>query len=378
MTAFYSDFNAGDDMAGDGSQGNPWKTLQKAIDDGVTGSSPGDGAGHTIWLRNHAPFVEDVTVTEDAAALANNPLVIEGYTDTPGDGGVATLDGETTSNYGMRTFAPAGGDANNYYWVLKGIRFTRYAIAGFDAFGPSSGFMQDVIFRKCRFDNCGIGATIAQGHKFLDCWFHDNSGHGIQGHSFGVFTSVLRSIFEDNGIGFSTRSLGGAIWNCLFRGNTVSAIDFQARAMPVISCIIDGVDKAGAIGVDYSNMSDGVVKIFNSIIMDCVVGVNGPVAGNEELSAIYNSLFYLNSADFANGAAARLNCLFVDPDFVDRDNKDYGINEDSPCKEAGLDLKFYDHYDSTAGRVDIGLMQQAVSATGTGNIGAPLGFSVER
>ncbi len=375
-TEIYCDYGLGDDT-GAGTQGDPYKTMQKAHDViKARGGVPGQGADTTVWLRDTAPYEETVLVEQETTAGIALPLVIEGYTNDPGDGGMAILDGENTKNYGIQI--ASSGDNNNYYWVFKNVRFRQYLLAGFRGVGPG-GFMQQCIFVHCRFDNnANTGAWLGQGHKFLDCWFHDNTLRGIKGDDWGTNNVCLQCIFENNGTGYTTKSRG-AIWNCLFRGNTVSNVEFHGSGpQPIVNCVIDGQNKASAIGLDYSNISGGVVKIANTIILDCGIGVKGRVAGNEELCGIYNSLFYLNTDDFANGAAQRRGCLFADPMFVDRDNKDYGIQAASPCKEAGMDLKEFDYYTSTAGRVDIGLLQQAASAAGAGGIGAPLGFSVER
>ena len=375
----YCDFGAGNDGSGDGTLGNPYKTFQKAHDVIKARAAPppnhtGWGADTTVWLKGSASYLEAVLVEEETTAGGALPMTIEGYTTTPGDGGMATFDGQGAENYGFR-LQNGIADTNTYYWVFKNIRFTNYATFGFlGLFG--AGFFAQCTFRHCRFDHNQTGIFSVQGYKYLDCWFHDNSVKGINGEDWGTANSVLQCIFEDNARGFVTKS-SGAIWNCLFRGNTVSNIEFHGDTMAVVNCVIDGQNKASAIGVDYSDIG-GVVKMANTIILDCGIGVKGRVAGNEELCGIYNSLFYLNTDDFTNGAAQRRGCLFADPLFVDRDNKDYGITAFSPCKETGMDLKEFDYYTSTAGRVDIGLLQQAVSAQGAGGIGAPLGFSVER
>jgi hypothetical protein len=190
--------------------------------------------------------------------------------------------------------------------------------------------------------------------------------------------NTIRSLFKDNisalGLGKPT---AGAVWNSLFIGNVNYAISTN-HAVTIVNCVIDGADKVGQIGVKYPDASGSIPKILNSIILDCVVGVQGVIDGADELCAIYNSCFYLNTTDFTQGAAARTGNIYVDPLFLDRDNQDYGIGTLSPCKEAGMDLKLFDYYTSTAARVDIGLLQWGRSQAGTGNIGAPMGFSTER
>lgn len=365
----YCDYGLGDDAAGDGTQGNPYKTMQKAHD---VMKASGQGTDTTVWLRDTAPYEEDVKVEQETTATPSLPLVIEGYTDTPGDGGIATFDGTNTKDFGFR-LEDSSADTDTYYWVVKNIEFKRYIDrAWYGQFG--AGFIADVIFQHCRFGNNGTGVRGAQNYSFLDCWFHDNST-AVDG-SWLIGGCVARCIVEDNGIGLNmSKPTSNSIWNSLFIGNRDYNISSH-HGMPIVNCVIDGKNKASALGVRYPG--DCIPKIINTIILDCDVGVQGVIAGAEELSAIFNSCFYLNTDDFTQGAAKRTGCIFADPLFVDRDNKDYGIESTSPCKEAGLDLKSYDFYNSTASKVDIGLLQEARSLSGGLGIGAPLGFSVER
>lgn len=378
-TNIHCDFSAGDDVSGDGALGNPYKTFQKAHDVIKDGADPPPnhvetGADTTIWLKGTAPYEESVRIEEETTATVADPLIVEGYTDTPGDGGMATLDGTDTLDDGISL--AGSGDNNVYYWVFKNVRFTHYTEKGVEGVA-AAGFFDNVAFIHCRFDNSVIGVEGAAHYRFLDCWFHDNSTIGVEGIWLSN-THLSRCIFEDNGIGVRLQKpKSGGLWNCLFIGNTVVNI-VNNHGVPIVNCVIDGKNKASAIGVRYPDATGAIPRIFNTIILDCVVGVQGVVAGAEELSAIYNCCFWLNTDDFTQGAAKRTGCIFVDPQFIDRDNKDYGIQSTSPCKEAGLDLESFDYYTSTASKVDIGFLQEARAASGGLGIGAPQGFSVER
>lgn len=375
-TTIHCDFAAGNDSAGDGSQGNPYKTFQKAHDvvraRGVGVS--GQGANTTIYLKNTAAYTEAVLVEEETTGANDEPLVIEGYADTPGDGGVATFDGTNTKARGFE-LQNSSTDNNTYHWVVKNIEFKRYTNTAFDGVG-AAGFLSVVAFQHCRFGNNGIGVDAASLHSFLDCWFHDNTT-GING-TWLDRGNILRCIFEDNTNGLEMgKPNSGAVWNCLFIGNVNYSISTN-NGVPIVNCVIDGKSKVGLLGVRYPDATGAIPRILNTIIKDCVTGVQGVVAGAEELSAIFNCCFFGNTNDFTQGAAKRTGCIFVDPQFIDEANKDYGIKSTSPCKEGGLDLESYDYYTSTASKVDIGLLQENRSGSGGLNIGAPLGFSVER
>lgn len=373
-TTIHCDFAGGDDTVGDGTLGNPYKTMQKAHDVvKARGGAPGQGDNTTIYLKNGAAYEEDVEVEEETTAANDEPLVIEGYSDTPGDGGVATFDGTDTRALGFAL--ESGGDSNTYHWVLRNIEFKRYTDTAFEGVGAAS-FINTVMFQHCRFGNNVIGVEAGGLHSFLDCYFHDNTT-GINGTNWDR-GNVLRCIFEDNTNGMEMgKPNSGAIWNSLFIGNVNYSISTN-NGVPIVNCVIDGKGKVGLLGVRYPDATGAIPRILNTIITDCVAGVQGVVAGAEELSAIFNCCFFANTSDFTQGAAKRTGCIFVDPQFVDKDNKDYGIKVTSPCKNAGLDLKSYDYYTSTAGKVDIGILQESQSSSGGLKIGAPLGFSVER
>jgi hypothetical protein len=374
-TNIYCDFAAGNDTTGDGSISLPYKTFQKGVD-AATGAVPGDGADKTIWLKNTASYTEEVTVTEAAVAAQAAPLIVEGYTTTPGDGGMATLDGENTRLAGFALFA--SGNANVYYWVFKNIYWKRYTDAAVDsvfgAGGGGSALMQQFLFKHCRFSDNLVAVYANTDFLFEDCWFHDNVT-AVDGAWW--LGSALRCIVENNTNGFlMSKNTGGSIWNSLFIGNTNYNLSIE-HGIPVVNCVIDGSNKASAIGIKYPNSTSCIPKILNTIIIDCTVAVEGYGAGAEELSAIFNSCFFLNGSDFTNGAGQRTGCVFADPLFVNKAIKDYGIGTLSPCKEAGMDLKLFDYLTSTASRVDIGLLQENRVGSGDGSIGAPLHFSVE-
>ncbi len=377
-TEIHCDYTAEDgDTTGDGTIGNPYRRFQKAHDviraRGI--GVPGQGADTTVWLRGTADYEEGIRVEEETTGSNALPLVIEGYTDTPGDGGMATFNGAVGPNQKAFQLENAVSDNNVYNWVVKNIYFKNYTSVAFEGYSQTE-FIDSVIFQHCRFGNNAIAVKGAAHYSFLDCWFHDNTtavdGVWLDRGNF------LRCIFENNTNGLEmTKPRSGAIWNSLFIGNVNYAISTN-HGVPIVNCVIDGKNKVGQLGVRNPDVTDGIPKILNTIILDCVGAVSGVVAGMEELSAIFNCCFYLNTLDFLQGAAKRTGCIFVDPQFIDQANKDYGIKSTSPCKETGMDLELFDYYVNTASRVDIGLLQESRSASGGLHIGAPLGFSVER
>ncbi|KKK48561.1 hypothetical protein LCGC14_3143870, partial [marine sediment metagenome] len=173
----YCDYGLGDDASGDGTQGLPYKTAQKAFDVIHARAAPspnhtGWGTDTTVWLRDTAPYEEKVLVEEEMTASALLPLVIEGYTNTPGDGGIATFDGTNTETYAFRLESEFGADNNNYYWVVKNIEFKRYTDTAWDGVW-GGGHMTNVLFQHCRFGNNATALYGNAGYSILDCWLHD-------------------------------------------------------------------------------------------------------------------------------------------------------------------------------------------------------------
>ena len=82
MADYYADNTNGDDTTGDGSSGNPWATIQKAVDN-ATG-------GDTIHLANTSAFVlsSSVNWTLFGATSADAPLLITSWD----NGGSITID----------------------------------------------------------------------------------------------------------------------------------------------------------------------------------------------------------------------------------------------------------------------------------------------
>ena len=135
----YVDANDGDDTTGDGSAGNPYKTIQKALDmcDG-----PGDGAEDIVAIAG--TFQEELTLTQSGVAgyyvrdsfqFPDNPTMLIGW-DKDNDGeyppydtdDIAVLDGNVVGN--LLPLAISNFDNRNSYIELAHLTVQNYGYRG--------------------------------------------------------------------------------------------------------------------------------------------------------------------------------------------------------------------------------------------------------
>ncbi|MCG8430736.1 MAG: hypothetical protein MJA29_06170 [Candidatus Omnitrophica bacterium] len=112
-TEYYVNFSTGTDdlAAGRGaSDGDPWKTIKYAIETGITRNATSgdrvnckDNATHTV-----ATAIDVTQYAADATSAA--PLIVQGYTSTPNDGGLADIDVDTGVAF------QSSGSFDHSYW----------------------------------------------------------------------------------------------------------------------------------------------------------------------------------------------------------------------------------------------------------------------
>ena len=135
----YVDANDGDDTTGDGSAGNPYKTIQKALD---TADGPGDGAEDIIAIAG--TFHEELTLTQSGVAgyyvrdsfqFPDNPTMLIGW-DKDNDGeyppydtdDIAVLDGNVDGN--LLPLAISNYDNKKSYIELAHLTVQNYGYRG--------------------------------------------------------------------------------------------------------------------------------------------------------------------------------------------------------------------------------------------------------
>jgi hypothetical protein len=103
-TDYFVDPNAGDDGTGDGSVGNPWATIQNALDTITRDSTNGDRIN--VQSTTDDVLGSALSLATYGTPAFGAPLVFQGYTSSQGDGGVGGISG----NNSVHIFNAAGTD----------------------------------------------------------------------------------------------------------------------------------------------------------------------------------------------------------------------------------------------------------------------------
>jgi hypothetical protein len=112
MATYYVSAATGSDADSGLTEALAWLTVDKAMNT-VT-------AGDKVWVKADGNYAELVTI--DTAGTATTPIVFEGYTTTPGDGGRATITGSGARANCMVSSLTAG---THVYYIFKNFRLQR-------------------------------------------------------------------------------------------------------------------------------------------------------------------------------------------------------------------------------------------------------------
>lgn len=313
MTTYYVDGVDGNDANAGTSEGsgNAWATIQKAADTVV--------AGDNVYVKGNGTYAESVTLaTAGTAAL---PIAWAGYTTTPDDEGIATID-------------PAAGDCvtgSTIHWQFwSNFRFTGGTV------GYDDQFADDLMFYNCEFDNnSGDGFNGDNDAKFVRCSFHNNGGFGIDGDTH---VSAMLSVFYSNTSG-AMRTDGGAFIQNLIYGlttgdNGIALLVAASSDNIVMNNTIDGENAATTTGINIVTTGNDAV-VINNIIYDCNTGI---VYDNDRLGFVKTNLLNSNNTDESgivrHGYAA--GNVTGAPAFTDEANDDYTLGSSSPAIDAAL------------------------------------------
>jgi len=329
MSLYYVDGVAGTNT-GSGTVSDPRKT----IDSGCDLLANGD----TLYVKASTTYKE--TVSLPGSGIAANPRTIEGYTTTPGDGGVITVDGESSRADGFTSVFS--------YWVFKNIKVVNHTDNGFDFAGP------DVM---CFF-NCTANSNADRGFfmdnygHFYRCTANDNGVAGFWVDQYAVFNGCVAM---DNGTNAFRAAAYGTVWiNCMGRGGSDAVM--LGGTFPIIShCTIDG-NSEGA-GVACAFMYYGML-VNNNIICNCTTGVALSTSAYKGPQSGEGNCFYNNTSNLQNWSGPDIIETTSNPNFNGAD--DYTLAATSPCVGRGYDVT------GSTSAVDIGAYQLYVAA-GTGS-----------
>lgn len=330
MPTYYVDGAVGNDAADGLSEGAPtgsplagaWATIDHAMNNVV--------AGDLVYVKASVTYDENAEI--DTYGTAASPIIFEGYSTTPGDGG-------------RPVWRNTSGDA---------LTDT--------AFGSNSYY----VFRHFDFDgSSGDGVSVGGNFAFYDCIFQNNGGDGCE--AGGTFLNC--EFINNTTYGLDLRFGNCKVFGCLSHGNGWNQIDLNATTVlyKVLVYGNTGFSLINNSGFDDQMFlqvtSDGqgtsndcmdlasrrVWAIIDCILYDKANGVlNTDVAQNQHWNSplAYNLLSsnttdYNNCSGFTAFPVGLNDASPVSPDnprFEDEANSDYRLASDSPAKNAGLQI----------------------------------------
>jgi hypothetical protein len=342
-----SNFAAGDLGAGNiTSSDGPYLTIQTAL--------AAVSAGDHVWVRSGTDYNEELTVVTNGTQP--NPIVIEGYTTTLRDEGVAVNDGTTGSL--TKGFTPTAG--SNYY-VLKNFYFKDFSTG----FGISTGDFIS-LYRVEVSGSAGGGIILDDHCVLLGCHVHDNTGKGFNIGSVGVLYGCVAANNGGDGI-YATAGI--FVSNCLCYDNAGNGISWVGTN--VYGLIADNtVVAASASG--NTGIRLGVASTSNKYLCcnNTVSGYSGSGGKGIETSAIKDRAFLFNNNVFDcetnySGEGDLGGGTTTDPDFVNAASDDYTPDTASPLIVAGFDVTDVPNAPTqTAQAATVGALLRAVVSAG--------------
>ena len=345
-----SDFAAGDLATGDiTSSTGPELTIQAALAE--------LSAGDTVWVRGGTDYNEQTSVA--TVGTLGSPVVVEGYTTTLGDEGVAVNDGTTGTL--AEGFNPASG--SNFY-VLKNLHFKDFTGTGCgDLLGDHLYF-----YRVEASGNGSGGIEVDDASEIVNCHSHDNTGDGIAIGSFGTCYKCISQNNTGDGI---EATAGMAVIDCLIYENSLNGINWigsNAYGIFVNNTVVAS-SASGNTGIELgiSNTANRFICANNSVsgysgsggkgIDTAIIGQRAMIFNNNLFN---NETNYDNSGDLGGGTTGN-------PSFVNSGADDYTPASSSPLIVAGLEVADAPGADTqTTQKATVGALLRAVVATGGG------------
>jgi hypothetical protein len=246
--------------------------------------------GDIAWIKNDATYsgVSPFSITKVAAITA--PCIMEGYTTTPGDGGMPTV---IRSSPAASIFATI----NTAYWIFKNMIWDANNQGTNTVGGSASTIFINNTFRRAGAGGASSGATA----QYINCKAENNASYGING---GICSNCLA---VNNGtVGYIADN---GIWNCVSANNGGYGVQITTTGGSIRNCVING-NTGGGITTAAS-----VVTIINNLITNHASGYGiNFTAGAGNTSFAYNNDFYNNSNN-TNIAGNIINSGAVNPNY---------------------------------------------------------------
>lgn len=309
---------------------------RKTIDSGCDLLANGD----ILWVKASTTYKE--TVTPPGAGVSASPRTIKGYSSTPGDGGVVTVDGESTRADGFQSAYS--------YWQFHNLKVINHTDNGFDFAGPDG-----MAFYNCASNSNGDRGFFVDNYAvFHNCEANDNGVAGFYVDQYAIFN---RCTALDNGTnGIRASAYGTVLSYCLVRGGSDAAV--LGGTMPVLDhCTIDGNSEGAGLAV--ASMYYGIA-VNNCIFVNCTTAIALSAAAYH-IQVGGGNCFYNNTSNLQNWKGNDITETTSNPNFNGAD--DYTLAATSVCVGRGHDIT------GATSALDIGAYQ-LYTAAGTGSPGS--------
>jgi|GEM_PF-1335880 len=389
----YVDDNAADE-SGDGSLGNPWKTISHAVvsTEGTINVRAGNYDETHEQTYKATPFPmylsagtylkryqqESAVISGNASSLIvpGNNVTIEGFDIRNSGASTATTLRLNGSNLTIKDniITAEGGNA----YAIQTFHYTKnISIEGNQINSPYYGI-------KLYYDNDNmsiIDNTLTSGYYGViadgSTGIYVSNDISIQNNTFEVTGAGAVGIWADGWYDFDIRGNtiigpGGAtgshgIDTYAYCSGTIEANEIRGFRHPndgygIRSHVESGkeirVNKNTILGNKRGVLgSSGITFVMNSIVAtNEIVGIT---QSSGTITSTYNCL-YNNTATYGASVLDKTGDIYVDPKFVDADNDDYHLRNNSPCIDTGDPNPIYNDSDGT--RADMGAYPYLMTA----------------
>ena len=338
-TNYYVDGAVGDDDNAGTSEGagNALATINAGV---LKCTAVGDH----LYIKASVTYALGNTSTYPVNGTAIAPVITEGYTATPGDGGMVTIDCANANDDG------SFNSKNNH--IIRNITVIDSTLNGFNW-----GACDNCKFENCQAISCTNIGFLADNYNCFDRCVAEDNDEGFYVDYEGSFTNC-RSV---NNANFAFRCLNYhlTLINCIAAGGNNYVI-YCGYNLTAINCTIDGYGTDVGVQINagyYPNI------IMNCIIHDCTTGIQAGAASGASMQIGINNMMNSNTANYAVWAATDTDFAGV-PHFTNEAGGDYSLGASSDA----IGAAYYGINNVTA-MMNCGAEQDLITAGGsTGRI----------
>ena len=275
---YYVDNVAGSDTTGDGSQGSPYATIQKAENESSS------GVADNFYLKYTGSTYDSFVIWKSGAGVGS-PDIFQPW---PGD------DSPTISSLGM---SKSGADQPTYV-TMKNLKFYPGAWTGTTPIGCSGGSYQGQYFTL---DGCDVRSGYDA--EAIHLWGASGATPNFDGltikdsvvHSRGGYSSTTRVIHIESADG--TMSLN----NATIQDSTVyyEGPNEGTSGQHLIEISVDSADNL-LIDDNWLNAAFSVSGHEGRDVLRTTVGANSQISNNRIYDARFNGMWLNVAADATN------------------------------------------------------------------------------